>query len=409
MNVRHGGRSDVGVVRTRNEDSYLADPQCQLFVVCDGVGGRAGGAEASRIAVEHIGQCVARNRKALEDFADGSGQVAKRDIALLLERAISDASRRVRHHALANAELNGMATTAAALLIAGSQAFVAHVGDSRVYLIRNGVIHLLTEDHSLLNDMRKRGRSIAPGSIAASYQEALTRALGVLDTARVDLLDLEILPKDRFLLSSDGVHAVIGDELMQQIASTGETQSVADELIEAALQQGAPDNATALLVDVIDEAADDRAMRVRRRLEAIQSVTVFRYLPFADLMRVAGIAQELAWPAGQLFFREGEQGSAMYILLEGTVSLSKSDVELATLQPGAHFGEMALIERAPRSATVTARSDCAVLMIDREAFYGLLAEEQTAVKLLWGLVRMLNARLRLTTEELTSLKMGLHG
>jgi CRP-like cAMP-binding protein len=70
---------------------------------------------------------------------------------------------------------------------------------------------------------------------------------------------------------------------------------------------------------------------------------------------------------------------------------------------------MALIERAPRSATVTARSDCAVLMIDREAFYGLLAEEQTAVKLLWGLVRMLNARLRLTTEELTSLKMGLHG
>lgn len=409
MIVRHGGRSDVGIVRTNNEDSYLADPQCQLFVVCDGVGGRAGGGEASRLAVEHIGQSIARNRRALEDFGEGIGQVAKRDIAMLLERAISEASRRIRHHALANPELSGMATTAAALLVSGNQAFIGHVGDSRVYLIRNGVMHLLTEDHSLLNDMRRRGRTIDPGSIAAGYQEALTRALGVLDTARVDLLDLEILPKDRFLLCSDGIHAVIGDELMQQIALSGEPQQVADELIEAALQQGAPDNATALLVDVVDEVADDRAMRVRRRLEAIQSVTVFRYLPFPDLMRVAGIAQELTWPANTLFFREGEQGSSMYILLDGKVAVSKSDVELTTLQPGAHFGEMALIERAPRSATVTARTDCAVLLIDREAFYSLLAEEQTAVKLLWGLVRMLNARLRVTSEELTSLKMGLNG
>lgn len=409
MIVRFGGRSDVGIVRTNNEDSFLADPQCQLFVVCDGVGGRAGGEEASRLAVEHIGQSVARHRRALDDFAEGIGQVAKRDIALVLERALSEASRRIRQHALANPELSGMATTAAALLVCGDQAFIGHVGDSRIYLIRNSVLHLLTEDHSLLNDMRRRGRAIDPGSIAAGYQEALTRALGVLDTARVDLLDLEVLPKDRFLLCSDGVHGVIGDELMQQIAVTGDPQAAAEELIEAALQQGGPDNATALLVDVLDEAADDRAMRVRRRLEAIQSVTIFRYLPFPDLMRVAGIAQELTWPANTPFFREGEQGSSMYILLDGRVVVSKSDVELTTLQPGAHFGEMALIERAPRSATVTARSDCAVLMIDREAFYGLLAEEQAAVKLLWGLVRMLNARLRTTSDELTSLKMGLNG
>ncbi len=409
MIVRHGGRSDVGIVRSNNEDSYLVDPQSKLFVVCDGVGGRAGGGEASRLAVEHIGQAIARNRRAVEDFGDGTGQVAKRDIALLLERALSEASRRIRHHALAHPELSGMATTAAALLVSGNQAFIGHVGDSRVYLIRNSVMHLLTEDHSLLNDMRRRGRTIDPSSMAAGYQEALTRALGVLDTARVDLLDLEILPTDRFLLCSDGVHGVIGDELMQQIAIHGDAQSAADELIEAALQQGAPDNATVLVVDVVDEVADDRAMRVRRRLEAIQSVTIFRYLPFPDLMRVAGIAQELSWPANTPFFREGEQGSSMYILLEGKVVVSKSEVELTTLQPGAHFGEMALIERARRSATVSARTDCAVLMIDREAFYGLLAEEQTAVKLLWGLVRMLNARLRMTSDELTSLKMGLHG
>lgn len=408
MIVCHGGRSDVGLVRTNNEDSFLADPQTQLFVVCDGVGGRAGGGEASSLAVQHIGQTVAKSLKLLEEFATGTGQTARRDVALVLERAISDASRRIRHHALANPNLSGMATTAAAVLVTGDQAFVAHVGDSRVYLVRQQVLHCLTEDHSVLNDMKKRGR-VPDGSIAAGYHEALTRALGVLDTARVDLLDLEVLPNDRFVLCSDGVHAVIGDDLMQLLAARGDPQQAAEELIEAALQKGAPDNATAVVVDVLDDAAQDRALLVRRRLEAIQSVTMFRYLAFADLMRVAGIARELRWPAGTPFFKENSPGDSMYILLDGRVGVSKSGLELAELKPGHHFGEMALIERAPRSATVVAQTDCDVLVIEREGFYGLLAEETTAVKLLWGLVRMLNARLNKTSDELTTLKMGLRG
>jgi len=408
MFVRSGVRSDVGAVRVNNEDAFLADPQTQLFVVCDGVGGRAGGGEASALAVDHIGQTVARQRKSLEEFASGTGQTARRDVANLLERAISDASRRVRHHAVANPQLTGMATTAAALLVAGDQAFVAHVGDSRVYLSRAGVLHCLTEDHSVANDMRRRGR-VPDGSVAAGYHEVLTRALGVLDTARVDLLDLEVLSKDRFLLCSDGVHAVVGDSVMQGLVVRGEPQQAAEELIEAALQRGAPDNATAVVVDVVDDAAEDRAVRVRRRLEGIQSVTMFRYLAFADLMRVAGVARELRWPAGTPFFNENDPGDSMYILLDGQVGVSKSGLELAQLRTGAHFGEMALIERAPRSATVVAATDCDVLVIEREGFYGLLAEEATAVKLLWGLVRMLNARLNRTNDELTSIKMGLNG
>lgn len=404
MIVRHGSRTDVGAVRTRNEDNLLVDPNVQLFVVCDGVGGRAGGAEASQIAVNSIGAAVAKHKKEIEEFSEGIGQTARRDVALFLERAISDASRTIRHHALANTELSGMATTAAALLVAGNQAFVAHVGDSRVYLVRANSLHLLTEDHSLLNDMRRRGRAIDASSMAAGYQEALTRALGVLDTARVDLLDLEVLPADRFVICSDGVHGVVGEELMQQLVVQGAPQLAADELIEAALQKGAPDNATAIVVDVLDDSAQDRAIRVRRRLEAIQAVTIFRYLPFADLMRVAGIARELRWPAGSPFFREADAGDSMYILLSGQVAVAKNGIELSVLQPGAHFGEMALIERAPRSATVTASTDCEVLVIEREGFYGLLSEEHTAVKLLWGLVRMLNARLRTTSEELTQIK-----
>ncbi len=406
MIVAHGSRTDIGSVRNNNEDSFFADGECQLYGVCDGVGGRAGGAEASRIAAEYIARTVATYRKQIDDFSKDIGQVARWDVALILERTISEASRQVRHHGFGDPKLTGLATTAAVLLVAGNQAFVAHVGDSRVYLLRQGVLHLLTEDHSLVNDMRRRGRAIDPSSMAAGYQESLTRALGVLDTARVDLLDLEVLPSDRFLLCSDGVHGVVNNEFMQLLAGRGTPQVACDELIEAALERGAPDNATVVVVDVLDDRAEDRAMRVRRRLEAIQSVTMFRYLPFADLIRVSGIARELTWPAGQAFFREDEVGDAMYIVLSGAAKVSKLGVELSVLAPGAHFGEMALIERAPRSATVTAETDCDVLVIDREGFYGLLSEESAAVKLLWGLVRMLNSRLRSTSEELSHIKTG---
>jgi len=404
MLVQHGGRSDVGVVRPHNEDAFLIEPSLQLFAVCDGVGGRLGGAEASRLATEHISHMVGRQRRQIDDFVEGTGTATRRDVGLVLEQSISDASRRVRHAAMQNPQLAGMATTVASVLVAGNHAFVAHVGDSRVYLLRSRVLHLLTEDHSLMNDMRRRGRAMERGSIAAGYQEALTRALGLLDTARVDMLDLEVMPGDRFVLCSDGVHGVVGDEMMQAIVAEGSPQEAADELIEAALQKGAPDNATAVVVELMDNAAGDRAARLRRRLEAIQGVTIFRYLPFADLMRVAGIATEQVISGGADIFVDGEQGDKMYIVLAGEVSVRKQEVELAILKAGAHFGEMALIERAPRSATVRAKGHVEVLVFDREGFFGLLSDEGAAVKLLWGMVRMLNARLKHTSDELTALK-----
>lgn len=411
MQVKYADRTDVGLVRRQNEDSLYIDPQTQLFVVCDGVGGRAGGAEASRTACEFIGAEIAKNRKLIQEFAGNSGNATRRDIGGLLERVISEASGAVRRQAATNQDFTGMATTNVTLLVAGGHAFIGHVGDSRVYLVRQGVMHPLTEDHSVMNDMKRRGRSPERGHIGATFTEALTRALGVLDSARVDLLDLELIPGDRFILCTDGIHGVLGDDQMQVVVPRGAVTEVADDLIEAALQRGAPDNATCVVVDILDDKSADRAMLVRRRLEALQGVSMFRYLPYADLIRVAGIATERVLKAGTELCREGEFGESLFIILEGSATVMKSasssqgdGVQIAELQPGQHVGEMSLIERAPRSATVRAKTAMSVLVIERDAFFGLLSEEQTAVKLLWGLVRMLNARLRTTSDELSHLK-----
>jgi serine/threonine protein phosphatase PrpC len=405
MQVKHAGRTDVGLVRKANEDSMFIDAKLQLFVVCDGVGGRVGGAVASKTACEHIGAEVAKSRNIIRDFAAGAGSATRRDIGAILETAISSGSAAVRRAAASNPEHAGMATTNVTLLVAGSHAFIGHVGDSRVYLVRQGVMHPLTEDHSVMNDMKRRGRGPERGHIGQTYTEALTRALGVLDSARVDLLDLELIPGDRFILCTDGIHGVLGDDQMQVVVPRGSVQEVADDLIEAALQKGAPDNATALVLDVLDDKSADRAMLVRRRLEALQGVSMFRYLPYADLIRVAGIATERLVPPGTVLCTEGEFGESLFIILQGSAVVQKGDgVTIAELQPGQHVGEMSLIERAPRSATVVSKDAMSVLVIERDAFFGLLSEEQTAVKLLWGLVRMLNARLRSTSDELSHLK-----
>lgn len=404
LKLSHAGRTDVGIVRQRNEDAYLIDEATNLFVVCDGVGGRSGGQVASRIGSEWIGQRVHEKKTELATFGSKDSALNRREAGALLENAISEASGQIRSHAAENGELSGMATTAACLLIAGDHAFVAHVGDSRVYLCRHKTLHLLTEDHSLLNDLKRRGRDPDRSHLGAAYQGALTRALGVLNTARVDLLDLEVLPGDRFIICSDGVHGIVGDTSMQSIAPHGSAKEAAYTFVDMALQNGAPDNATVIVVDVIQEASEDRVERVRRRLEALQAISMFRYLPYPDLIRVAGIAVETHFPAGSTILHENDMGESLYVILEGQVAVLKSDVVIADMGAGAHFGEMSLIERAPRSAAVRATTDIIALVIDREPFFALMREEVTAVKLLWGMVRMLNARLRTTSDELTAMK-----
>lgn len=404
ITLQHAGRTDVGIVRSNNEDAFLIDDVTRLFVVCDGVGGRQGGEVASRTAAEYIANRIREHADELEAVHSGDARMNKRNVAAWLENAISDASGAVREKAASDPSLAGMATTVVATLVVGSQAFVAHVGDSRVYLVRHKTLHQLTEDHSVMNDLRRRGAQADRSHLGAAFQGALTRALGVLNNARVDMLDFELLPGDRLLLCSDGVSGVIGDTTMQAIAPHGDATGAVHMFIDTALQNGAPDNATIVVVDISQDAAEDRVSQVRRRLEALQAISMFRYLPYPDLMRVASVAKEMPFSAGTTIFDEGAPGDSLFVILEGHVGVIKSQLEIAELGEGAHFGEMSLIERVPRSAGIVAKTSVCALVIEREGFFSLLREEGTAVKLLWGMVRMLNQRLRSTSDELTMIK-----
>ena len=190
-----------------------------------------------------------------------------------------------------------MGTTATVLLIAGGgdhlRGFIAHVGDSRVYLARQNQCHVLTEDHSLMNELVRRGklnREQIESSPYKQYKNAVTRAVGVYGSVEVDTFDFDILPGDRFLLCSDGMYAYVDeDELPKQLAD-GEVKDVPEELVELANAGGGHDNITAVVVRIGETSSTELAPRtteVSLKLEVLKGMQMFRYLSYKELVRIA--------------------------------------------------------------------------------------------------------------------------
>src|SRR5262245_59860343 len=157
-NLRYWPLTDVGRVRDGNEDSFLVDERLHLFVVADGMGGHAAGEVASLLAVHSLQQTLQAEMALIERFEAAVGGVDRREILRLLELGVQRACAEVYAEAQRDLARRGMGTTLVALLILGSRGFLAHVGDSRIYLVRAGAVHQLTQDHSLINELLKRGR-----------------------------------------------------------------------------------------------------------------------------------------------------------------------------------------------------------------------------------------------------------
>jgi serine/threonine protein phosphatase PrpC/CRP-like cAMP-binding protein len=409
--------TDIGRQRTHNEDNFLIDKKLRLFLVADGMGGHAAGEVASQIAVHEIRDAVSNKRELIDRYRVDHPGVQGYEILQVLEHAIQAACGAVHARAQAEPDKRGMGTTATVLLIAGGgdhlRGFIAHVGDSRVYLARQHQCHVLTEDHSLMNELVRRGklnREQIESSPYKQYKNAVTRAVGVYSSVEVDTFDFDILPGDRFLLCSDGMYAYVDeDDLPKQLAE-GEIKDVPKKLVEIANQGGGHDNITAVVIRVGETAAAELAPRtteVSLKLDVLKGMQMFRYMSYKELVRVSNIAKMIELSVDQVIFATGQPGDAMYVVLSGSVRLTKADTVVAELTQGNHFGEMSLIGRSVRSLTATAIESTRLLVIRRKEFYEIIKREPAlATKMLWSFVQVLGARLRKTTNDLSD---ALHG
>jgi len=389
--------TDVGKERSNNEDAYLVDEALGLYVVCDGMGGHQYGEIASANATGFIREGLAEQAAELQRFR--AGETTTKEVRALLKSVLEAANAKLREMVASDASLEGMGTTAVVVLVVGHHAFLGHVGDSRVYLYREDTVHPLTEDHSIGSEVQKKT------SLPREYRSALTRALGVHDSVEPDVLSFDLFPGDAVLLCSDGLYSYYTPRKLREVFAengVGNTEQVLRTLIDGALERGGRDNITGVLLYVDDDPSLREYQIARRKLEIIQQLSLFRYLTFTEVLHLMNLAHAERFDAGAAVFSEGDEGEALFIILKGEVEVRKGAHELARLGDGAHFGEMALLEKGARSATVRALRDTVCLVIDRVDFYDLLRDlPNLAVKVLWSFVKVLSTRLRETTDELS--------
>lgn len=246
-------RSDNGLRRTSNEDSYSSRPDLGLFIVADGMGGHVAGEVASRVAVESIAAFVEetsdadRNRTWPFPFEPELSLEANR-----LKAAFRLANRRIAAAIADSQDLRGMATTASAILYGPTSSCVGHIGDSRVYLYRGETLTQLTNDHSWVEEQVRAGTLTPAAARLHPWRNVVTRALSGGEDPDVDVVEIHPEPGDRFLLCSDGLFGVVADERIADIVGdrTATLDEICQRLVDAANSAGGPDNITALVLQV---------------------------------------------------------------------------------------------------------------------------------------------------------------
>ena len=239
------GRSDTGMVREHNEDCFLIMPENGFALLADGMGGHLAGEVASAMAVDKVAQHLMNS---LPSGKGRSGNESVPDSALLTD-AIKAANRAIHESSIHRPEQAGMGTTIVAVTFRNNHLTVAHVGDSRLYRFRNGQLNQVTEDHSMVQELLRRGLITPEEARTSANKNLVTRALGVDPIVEVDVREQPVENGDLYLLCSDGLNDVLTDEeIAAALASTDELETVTRNLVSEVNARGGPDNVSIVLV-----------------------------------------------------------------------------------------------------------------------------------------------------------------
>ena len=243
MDLIAAGKTDIGIVRSNNEDNFIVDEKLGLLVVADGMGGHAAGEIASKMAVSIIYDHLLGQQTFFGAYNESYSLSTNN-----LNSALQLANLAVYEAAEGSPQLHGMGTTVAAVLICGNQLSIAHIGDSRVYLVRSGNIEQLTDDHSIINEQVMRDLITREEAANSTTKNYLTKALGISAEMEADLNELTLLDGDILLLCTDGLSNMINDEnMLEMILNAQNPAAICDLLINKAIEQGGKDNITAVI------------------------------------------------------------------------------------------------------------------------------------------------------------------
>ncbi len=247
ISINASGATHIGLVRSTNQDSYLIDEEMRLFIVADGMGGHAGGEIASNLCVNSISQYLRQQSNLFSSTNERQHPDAR--ISNAMANAINHASTKIYERALEEPSLRGMGTTATAVVVVDKFAYVAHVGDSRCYLLRRGFIYQVTNDHSLVSEQVRAGILTKEEADLHHLRNVITRSVGYQEEEDADTTSLALEDGDILLLCSDGLHGKVNDKELSGILTNHQT-AAPPVLIERANERGGEDNITAVTLQI---------------------------------------------------------------------------------------------------------------------------------------------------------------
>lgn len=254
LTTQVAAKTDVGSVRTNNEDNFGYDSRYGIFVVCDGMGGAAAGEVASKLSVDTVLNYFRESANSQNYPSYGQTFEGVSERANALASAIQLANSAVFQRGSQHASQRGMGSTVVSVLAKGNYFSIGHVGDSRIYLVRHGAIQQLTNDHSLVMEQVRRGLITREQAESSQMQNIIIRALGSEETVKPDVDDLIALPGDILVLASDGLTKHVKDEWILGIVQEAPTlEQACQDLIDSANAYGGDDNITCLLIKMVEQ------------------------------------------------------------------------------------------------------------------------------------------------------------
>jgi serine/threonine protein phosphatase PrpC len=369
--------TSVGNVRDHNEDAHFIDPENGIFIVCDGMGGHAAGEVASAIAVRTIRErwTADSTQTAADLWLTRGTPDARRQLIHTVQQGVLAAHEAIIVEASADKTKKGMGTTVVAAIVVGGDVVFAHCGDSRAYLVRDGITVQLTEDHTLLARLLAAGVDVEVDGDGARFKSMLTNALGIGHECKVSTFVVPVADGDRFLLCSDGITEYLKENEIGDVLTTMPSPArSAQRLVEIALERGGGDNATALVARVLEAGETARPSdQLRREEKAINACPLWAKLSPQQRLRAQRIALPRDHAANDKIPAQTLGDRVAWILVEGEI---EQDGFLRG--PGALIYPEALIADRPlpdKHGLAIAQSDVRALALRADDFKELCDDD----------------------------------
>ena len=355
----------MGSQHKKNDDVVLLNQEQGIYIVCDGVSEGGNGDFAARIASNALQEALCAGNVFKQK--NGANLLGVKRLQYMQDQMISacdDAQEAIQDAVNDDPELKNASCTGLALWLDGRFAILSHIGDSRAYLYRSGKLYLLTQDHSGVYELIKMGMS--PELAAKSPQaKSLSRTYGGPKMSHPDLFKIEFQPNDLFFMCTDGVYSALDAQGLQQLAEEMLNKQDVKTMIQRCSHQSG-DDSTLVQIHFPAEMLKMSPLLAADRIKLIQDAPLSKYFDFVQKSHIAAICEIEQFKAGSIIIQEGTEGDSLYIVASGTLEVQIKGQHIKYMKVGDFLGEIALIQRSKRTATVIAKEDVVLLSLNRD-------------------------------------------